>query len=48
VGVLFAVGAALGFLSGTSIPVALARKAGVLAVGAITYFAGRLVGAAVL
>ena len=47
VAVLFSVGGALGFLSGTSIPLALARKGGVLAVGALTYLAGKLVGAAV-
>jgi VIT1/CCC1 family predicted Fe2+/Mn2+ transporter len=47
VAVLLAVGGSLGFLSGTSIPLALARKAGVLGVGALTYLAGRLVGAAI-
>jgi VIT1/CCC1 family predicted Fe2+/Mn2+ transporter len=42
--VLLAVGGAMGFLSGTSIPAALARKVGVLAVGGLTYLAGKLVG----
>jgi VIT1/CCC1 family predicted Fe2+/Mn2+ transporter len=45
--VLLAVGAALGFLSGTPISRAIVRKAGVLAVGALTFLAGKLVGAAV-
>ncbi len=47
VAVLLSVGGALGFLSGTSVPLALARKLGVLGVGAVTYFAGKLVGIAV-
>jgi VIT1/CCC1 family predicted Fe2+/Mn2+ transporter len=42
--VLIGVGGALGFLSGTSIPAALARKVGVLAVGGLTYLVGKLVG----
>jgi VIT1/CCC1 family predicted Fe2+/Mn2+ transporter len=45
--VLFAVGAAMGFLSGTSIPRALLRKLGVLGVGGLTWLVGRLVGVAI-
>jgi VIT1/CCC1 family predicted Fe2+/Mn2+ transporter len=46
IAVLLAVGGALGFLSGTSVARALVRKVGVLGVGALTYLAGKLVGAA--
>jgi VIT1/CCC1 family predicted Fe2+/Mn2+ transporter len=45
--VLLVVGGALGFLSGTSVVAAIGRKLGVLGVGALTYLAGKLVGAAI-
>jgi VIT1/CCC1 family predicted Fe2+/Mn2+ transporter len=45
--VLLSVGVALGFLSGTNVSRAVARKAGVLAVGGLTYAAGKLLGLAI-